>query len=794
MSLPTLPGLDWHPLLPLTAIVLLVAIAACSAVIFTLGTRVLRTWAKLPALLLRLGAIAALGLIALNPVSSEKSKSSPRSASILIDDSMSMALGTRMVDASSFVRSSREKFGPGPLQISRYGEKTQPLGTEETLTPAGRVTHLGSALRQALDAQPVPASILICGDGGSHDRRELDAAASLAKARGIPIHVHPVGGSDPLVNAWISGIKVPPSSRPKSSVPCQVWISSHGISQALTLKLLDHGGTTVTSRQIPPSAEPTSVALELNAGIRTEGFQLVLEQAPQDLIPEDNTLSFQLEVTSPKTRILYMEGTHASHQVTDKIQSATWNAMQLMSRAWEATGEMEVDCYSPISQYSDSANLYKIRRFLGGGLEFDRSHAFPATRDELFNYDVVISSDIPQGNFSDEQKQWVVDLVTRRGGGFCMIGGNTSFDSGNYDQTSWEKITPVDMVDAGHGINNNYADVVIPNNVRKHPIWQLDADHEKNELLLEAHPPFLGYHDIRRAKPGAVVLAQYADVDAPLIAVQSYGLGRSMAFLSDSNGGWGEQYITWGSEASGATVSSGREIGQGGSILESTAGMTEADAVPAAMPHPSPPYAQFWVNTVRWLAEYSIRRSGEGIRARAEDSCARPGQMLAISAEITAAVTPEEMASLSVSARLVLPGGSVQRLEWDRNRREFIGSLEIPTDLTVKDLTLSVECQTATRLVSDHFSLPVLALNPEIEQTTATPGLLRDLALSTGGREISNPTEAAATLKADIARATQSVTLLLRPAWDRPIFWAILMALLGGEWLLRKLARAATTN
>ena len=793
MTLPNLPGLDWHPSLPLAVICLLAGLAALAALVFILFTRTLRGWAKPPVLLLRLATIAALVVIALNPVSTDKAAETQRSAAILLDTSTSMALGTRMADATAFVQSSSKAFGTGPLNRFTYGAETKPLAANATdLKPNGKNTLLGNAIRRALDTQPAPASILITGDGGSDDRKELDSAARLAKARGIPIHVHPVGGTDPMANSWIAGIKVARAARPKASVPVQVWVNTRGINQPLTLRLLNASGATLSSAKVAPSDEPVSVPLELTAGIRNETFKLLLETPAGDIIPEDNELSFQLEITSPKIRVLYMEGTHISHQVSSGAFSATWNTMELVTRPWEATGEIEVDILSPVSQFSSSKNLFKVRRFLGGGIEFDRTHGFPASRDELFNYDVVVCADVPRGNFTEEEMQWVVDLVTRRGGGFCMIGGYTSFDSGDYDQTPWEKITPVDMVEYGHGYSNSHTELLIPENARKHPIWRIDPDPSKNEEILASHPPFFGFHDIRRAKPGAIVLGMHADESGPLLAVQSYGRGRAMAFLSDTNGGWANSYIHWGEAVSGGMIESSREIGQGPQVLESTDGMTDADAVPAAMPHPSPYYGQFWVNTVRWLAENSIRRLGEGISGRAADSVARPGNDLAVSAEITAGVSAEEMPGLPVTARLLLPGSKAQRLKWDRDRREFTGSLKIPADLDAKNVGLLIESDSSSRKISDRINLPVLSLNPEIERIDATPGLLRDLAASTGGREVATPEEAAEALRADIARSEKAEVILLRPAWDRPVFWAIILALLAAEWLLRKLARRKT--
>ena len=81
----------------------------------------------------------------------------------------------------------------------------------------------------------------------------------------------------------------------------------------------------------------------------------------------------------------------------------------------------------------------------------DPSKAYPTTREELLGYDVVICSDISRAAFTPEQIAWTVELVAKRGGGFAMVGGNTSFGSGGWDRTAWDGMIPIDMSGDGPG-------------------------------------------------------------------------------------------------------------------------------------------------------------------------------------------------------------------------------------------------------------------------------------------------------------------------------------------------------
>ena len=220
-------------------------------------------------------------------------------------------------------------------------------------------------------------------------------------------------------------------------------------------------------------------------------------------------------------------------------------AYELIPRALNQAGDIEVETLIVDQQLEVGGRLYRLR---------DPNRGFPTTREELFKYDVVICSDINRYVFTDAQIEWVRQLVAENGGGFVMIGGNTSFGSGGWDKTLWEKMIPVDMEIYGKGLIWQTIGTSVPAAARTHPIWRLLPDDAANNKVLDNHPTFMGTNQVSRAKPGATVLLESApgkasnnnyyygpasNIRQPLICVQTYGRGRSMAFTSDAAGGWG---------------------------------------------------------------------------------------------------------------------------------------------------------------------------------------------------------------------------------------------------------------
>ena len=169
---------------------------------------------------------------------------------------------------------------------------------------------------------------------------------------------------------------------------------------------------------------------------------------------------------------------------------------------------------------------------------------YPETREELFHYDVVICSDIRREAFSQEQLQWTRDLVAQRGGGFAMVGGNTSFGAGGWDQTIWDELIPVKMSgdgpnSFGQGYTGGAFRVLVPPTAERHPIWRIAEDPQQNAAILAAMPQFYGTNLIDRVKPGATVLGltdrpmPLAGV-MPVFACQQFGRGRTFAMTTDT--------------------------------------------------------------------------------------------------------------------------------------------------------------------------------------------------------------------------------------------------------------------
>ena len=208
---------------------------------------------------------------------------------------------------------------------------------------------------------------------------------------------------------------------------------------------------------------------------------------PHEAIAANNLVAFQITPHERKIRVIYMEGTAPPEY-------------RFLQEALEEDPDIKCVSMYVDDQLSARPQLRRVD---------EPNRGFPTTREELLSYDVVICSDIARGAFTPQQLEWTVELVNKRGGGFAMIGGYTSFGAGSWDQTVWDGIIPVDMNGRGPERSpyyNGSVQVIVPAQVTEHPIWRIVDDPIRNRQVLAQMPMFHGTNLTDRLKPAATPL------------------------------------------------------------------------------------------------------------------------------------------------------------------------------------------------------------------------------------------------------------------------------------------------
>ena len=184
-----------------------------------------------------------------------------------------------------------------------------------------------------------------------------------------------------------------------------------------------------------------------------------------------------------------------------------------------------------------------------------------------------------------------------------MIGGNTSFGSGGWDQTVWDGLIPVDMSGQGPAPFQNHFSVIRGRHPsRKPPITHLeDCRRPGAKPQALGLPDFLRNEPDRRLKPAATALG--------LSEGPAGGLRRCDRLLLP-------------------VVRPRPDIRDVQRLPRSTGEATSSTLGRSDNRY----FRKFWRNVVRWLAENSDR-SQQRLRVETDKIIYRPGQDIWITAE-----------------------------------------------------------------------------------------------------------------------------------------------------------------
>jgi uncharacterized membrane protein len=532
--------------------------------------------------------------------------------------------------------------------------------------------------------------------------------------------------------------------------------------------------------QVKSASNPNSVplaTLPITLSEKSQPFEFVVEANPDygelvlevpalpgEVTTQNNRVPFQLAAAKRKLKVIYMEGTGGNevHWVRDALQE-----------------DKDIECLAMVAdqQYVQRPRLQRVD---------DVYRGFPATREELLQYDCVVCSDISLGAFTREQLDWTVELVAERGGGFAMVGGITSFGAGGWDQTVWDKLIPIDMAGGkiGQGFLYHQFHVRIPDDAQTHPIWRIVEDPQQNRQVLAAMPVFLGTNYMQRLKPAATALAYSAEpipnigAIMPIFAAQPYGRGRTFAFAPDTTADWGRYFESqWG-------VGDNRY------------------------------FRRFWRNLVRWLSENStagnkrleietdriIYRAGEpiAVTARAFDEKLQQtiGYELSAQVKLPASTNPRNPPAKDQVAK---NSSDTVALTSAAAAKSYSGQIESPPlainlDGSGSDsqVVYAREVEVVAReggkeIARASTKVQILPDLREFRQPKPKPEILEQLAQDAGGRVLRFPGDIEFLMSEMSADPGDSITSR-QPLWDRPWLWGAILVLLAVEWSLRRRA------
>ncbi|MEX2353702.1 MAG: glutamine amidotransferase, partial [Gammaproteobacteria bacterium] len=363
---------------------------------------------------------------------------------------------------------------------------------------------------------------------------------------------------------------------------------------------------------------------------------------------------------------------------------------------------------------------------------------FPVKREDLFAYHALIIGSIEAASFTPEQQLMIHDFVSERGGSLLMIAGLNGLGAGGWGNSMVSEALPARLSSSDSGLIRKRARAVLTPAGLRTAMLKLSEDADENNRLWQGLPEIADYQPVGSLKPASVSLVNVI-IDGsqhPLMVAQPYGNGHSYIFATGGTWRW-----------------------------------------QMSLPHQDQRHETFWRQFLRELVINSPGRFNlltqvvaDRIRINAElrDKAFNPEREL----RLTAVVSPEhgENMTIELQPSPEYPGLMTGEFSADQSGLYSIEAISRREDEPVDSARVAIHHDTGT---AEYFSL-------RRNQT-----LLDQLAVATGGRSWS---------PADIDRLEEAIRYSpagiterdLRPVWDAPLIFLLLILLKATEWLLRR--------
>lgn len=735
-------------------------------------------------------------LIALNPQErTQRTAFRPSRVEILIDRSLSMGLsadtnepaGTaetrtaavlRVLKAGRLIERLRANHQvavyafdqelQGPLYVwppksteSSAGlvpEATPELPFWSELEPRGLETRIGEALSELLriSGGNTLSGLVLISDGGQNagtDPRQFIERAQESRSR---LHTIGIGPTQPPVNLWLADVQIPTEVQKEDRFDAHVFVQAQG------------------------SLERHAI-VECSVSDQEESASFEVVEQQEVILPEgQGTVECRFNLVPPAAgRWLYRF--HVRPKDGWKESTEQDNQITVAVNVFDRPLKVLIAAGGPMREYQFVRNL--LYRHKGVHLNVLLQTAsvgssqeaqqlllqFPASREELYDYDVLICFDLDWQRVPGQAIEHLQEWVSRQGGGVMFVAGDV-----HTPQLAMRSATSAGEVDAGTPdpfvslkelypviLNSPLNEMTFDRQSQQPWPVQFTPEGERAEFLqlmddlLASRARWQEFPGVYRCYPtagtkaGAVVLMRFSDPRAQneygfpiLLAQQYYGQGRCL-------------YL-------------------GSAELWRLRALSEED------------YERLWIKLIRELAQGRMRRGTKRGVLLTESSRLVLGQTSRWRVRLLdAQMEPLDKDGLSLqvidpSGKTVIPA---PRLLPDTLREgEYTAEFRVNLPGTYH---IRLEVPDTQEVLQEEVlvSLPRLETQ-DVKQNVA---LLQELARETGGSYLTLQ-EAEQQLPALLPPRGETYTIedRLKTLWDRDWLLYLLITILSLEWLLRK--------
>lgn len=406
-----------------------------------------------------------------------------------------------------------------------FGDRLAP-GGDAALAATGDRTDLAAAIERVVErsAGRGLAGLVVLSDGNDTSGADLGEAGARAGVPVLAIGLGSIGARDREIVALSSG----QSALDASLVDLTATIASRGITGPFTVRLLQNGQV-VGRRTVTPAA----------AGAPA---RVVFTVAPDRVAPTLYTVEIPEadgEAAAGNNRAQVLVPPPGRVRLVLSLEGAPGFEHTFLKRAWAADPSLDVDSVVRKGRNEFGEDTYLVQA--GATRSEALVSGFPATREALYAYDVVVLANYDVHALGQAQLEMLRDFASERGGGVLFVGART-FERQSLSGTPLEELLPL-RLGSGSAVMpasaaSNTARVLPTPEGERHPLMRIAATDEETRERWTSLPALAGVVPLGGPRPGASVLAVAAGGRLPVIAVQRFGAGRAAVFAGEASWRW----------------------------------------------------------------------------------------------------------------------------------------------------------------------------------------------------------------------------------------------------------------
>ena len=485
---------------------------------------------------LRIGTAVLAWFVVAQPVwVGERMRQTRGRLAVLLDASRSVAVGpadgtTREEEVRDLLRAWEEDEHSGDTAWYRFGEALEAEtlgGISDRYRAREDASRLVASIRSLVEAdiRGELGAIAVVSDGADP---ELAGALERGGIAGVKVHTIRLGDADVLRDESIVDVRADPVAFLRQAARVHVEVAAFGTSDDAIPVQLRRGDQVIRERVAELDENGRGqVDLEFTPDrLGRSVYRVTIPVSPSDAVPQNNSRAFLVRVTREKLRVLLVAGRPSWDQRFLRAFLKRDPAIDLISFFILRTAN-DLTMANP-----------------------DELALIPFPTDELFSehlgsFDLVIFQNFEFGPYQMARYLPGIRDFVERGGAFAMIGGNLSFASGGYSDTAIAELLPVALESQGPApIATGPFRPQLVAALARHPLLELLPHGGRNLAAWSALAPLHGTNRVGGVRGGAQALLTHPSekVDGaamPVLAVGTYGRGRTLAFTTDTSYRWG---------------------------------------------------------------------------------------------------------------------------------------------------------------------------------------------------------------------------------------------------------------